>query len=56
MWPSREDKHKNLTFNYPTMVAVVISVISLAVSIGIARWSSLILEDQLTACLPSPCP
>ncbi|MEA3249767.1 MAG: hypothetical protein U9Q03_05445 [Patescibacteria group bacterium] len=47
MWPSREDKGNNITIPYPMMIAIIISVISLMISIGVARWSSLLLEEQL---------
>ncbi len=48
MWPSREDKLKDVNFNYPTMIAVILSVISLAIAIGLVRWSWLLLDEQVT--------
>jgi len=47
MWPSREDKGKNITIPYSTMVAIIISVITLAISAGLIRWSWLLLDEQV---------
>jgi hypothetical protein len=44
---SRESKGKNITIPYSTMVAIVIAAISLLISAGVARWSWLILEEQM---------
>jgi len=47
MWPSREDKGKNITIPYPMLIAVIISFITLAISVGLIRWSWLLLDEQV---------
>jgi heme/copper-type cytochrome/quinol oxidase subunit 2 len=48
MWPFRRNNDEyQARFSNSTMVAIVVAAISLAVSIGVARWSWLLLDEQI---------
>jgi len=48
MWPFRRNNDEyQVRYSNSTMVAIVVASISLAVSIGVARWSWLLLDEQL---------
>ncbi len=48
MWPFRKNTDEyQPRFSNSTMVAITVAAISLAVSVGVARWSWLILDEQI---------
>jgi hypothetical protein len=48
MWPFRRNDDENqVKFSNSAMIAVVVAAISLAISVGVARWSWLLLDEQV---------
>jgi hypothetical protein len=49
MWPFRNkhDDEYQLRFSNSAMIAIVVAAISLAISIGVVRWSWLLLDEQI---------
>ncbi|MBU0625429.1 hypothetical protein KKF05_03740 [Patescibacteria group bacterium] len=47
MWPFHKKDGHQIKFSNPVVVAIVLAVISLAISAGVARWSWLILDEQI---------
>lgn len=47
MWPFRKKDKSQITFSNPMVIAIILAVISLAISAGVARWSWLILDEQI---------
>ncbi|MFH1047815.1 MAG: hypothetical protein V1738_05930 [Patescibacteria group bacterium] len=48
MWPFRKNNDEyQIRFTNSAMIAIVVAAISLAISIGVARWSWLLLDEQI---------
>lgn len=48
MWPFRKkEKQYQPKFSNSSAIAIIIAVISLAVAAGVARWSWLMLDEQI---------
>ncbi len=48
MWPfDKNNDEYRVSFSNSAMIAIVVAVISITISIGVARWSWLILDEQV---------